>query len=312
MKILVYGAGVIGSVYAAYLHHGGHEVSVLARGRRLADIRQRGILVEASASGRRLEARVSVVEALEPEHAYDLVLVAMQKGHIASVLPVLAANRNTPTLVFLGNNAGGPDPLVDALGTDRVLMGFPGFGGYFEGPLVRYASQDGEAEPLGLTLGELDGRTTPRIRAIAQSFSDAGIEVAVEPNIDAWLKAHVAMVVPILFALRRHEGDNRALARDRATLRLMATAVKEGLTALQSLGYPINPFRLRTIIWLPLFITVAIFGKIIGSDFAKVAFVGHAKTAAAEFDLLIQELRALVAESGWTTPALDELCAPGA
>jgi len=132
------------------------------------------------------------------------------------------------------------------------------------------------------------------------------------PNIDAWLKGHVAMVVPILFALRRHEGDNQALARDRATLRLMANAVREGLTALQSLGYPIKPFRLKTIIWLPLFITVAIFGKIVGSDFAKVAFVGHAKTAAAEFDLLIHEFRALIAESRLPTPALDELCAPRA
>ena len=87
----------------------------------------------------------------------------------------------------------------------------------------------------------------------------------------------------------------------------MANAIREGLTALRRLGYPIEPFRLRPILWLPLFITVAIFGKIIGSDFAKVAFVGHAK--AAEFDLLLDELRDLVAKSELSTPALDELCA---
>lgn len=310
MKILVYGAGVIGSVYAAYLHEAGHEVSILARGGRLADIREHGVVLEAATSGRRIEAKVPTVERLEPDDAYDLVLVVMQKGHLASVLPLLAASRRTPSVTFLGNNAAGPDQLVDALGAERVLMGFPSFGGYFDGPVVRFASEDGEARGLGLTLGELDGSTTPRLRAITRAFSAAHIEVAVEPHIDAWLKGHVALVTPILFALKRHGSDNQALARDRATLRLLARAVIEGLAALRELGHPITPFRLKSIAWMPLFASAFIFSKIIGSDYAKVAFVGHSANAASEFELLLGELRALIDESGQATPALDELCGP--
>jgi len=308
MKILVYGAGVIGSVYAAYLHEAGHEVSILARGRRLADIREHGVVLEAATSGRRIEAKVPTVERLEPDDAYDLILVVMQKGHLASVLPLLAANRRTPSVAFLGNNAAGPDQLVDVLGAERVLMGFPSFGGYFDGPVVRFASEGDEARGLGLTLGELDGSTTPRLRAIARAFSAAHIEVAVEPHIDAWLKGHVALVVPILFALNRHGSDNQALARDRATLRLMARAVSEGLGVLRELGHPITPFRLKSIAWMPLFASAFVFSKIIGSPFAKVAFVGHSTNAAAEFELLAGEFRTLIDASGLTTPALDELC----
>jgi 2-dehydropantoate 2-reductase len=308
MKILVYGAGVIGSVYAAYLHYAGHEVSILARGRRLADIREHGVVLERAPSGTRIEAKVPTVERLEPDVAYDLVLVVMQKGDLASVLPLLAANRLTPSFAFLGNNAAGPDQLVGPLGAERVLMGFPSFGGYFDGPVVRFASEGNEAGGIGLTLGELDGSTTPRLREISGAFSAAHIEVAIEPHIDAWLKGHVALVAPILFALNRHGSDNQALSRDRATLRLMARAVIEGLTALRELGYPITPFKLKTIAWLPLFASVYIFGKIIGSDFAKVAFVGHSANAASEFELLLGELRALIEESGRATPALDELC----
>ncbi|MEV3950585.1 2-dehydropantoate 2-reductase N-terminal domain-containing protein [Streptomyces halstedii] len=33
MKLLVYGAGVLGSLFAARLHEAGHDVSLLARGR---------------------------------------------------------------------------------------------------------------------------------------------------------------------------------------------------------------------------------------------------------------------------------------
>ena len=60
--------------------------------------------------------------------------------------------------------------------------------------------------------------------------------------------------------------------------------------------------------WLPGFATAAIFARILGSDFAKVAFAGHAAAAKGEFTLLLAELRTLTARSGLATPALDELC----
>ncbi|MDQ2831909.1 MAG: hypothetical protein M3Y74_23020, partial [Chloroflexota bacterium] len=46
MTILVYGAGVLGSVYAARLHDAGHTVSILARDQRLADLRAHGIVLD--------------------------------------------------------------------------------------------------------------------------------------------------------------------------------------------------------------------------------------------------------------------------
>jgi ketopantoate reductase len=41
MKLLVYGAGVTGSLLAARLHEAGQDVSLLARGERLAALRRR-------------------------------------------------------------------------------------------------------------------------------------------------------------------------------------------------------------------------------------------------------------------------------
>ena len=45
MKILVYGAGNLGSLYAAKLKDAGHDVTILARGKRLHCIREHGILL---------------------------------------------------------------------------------------------------------------------------------------------------------------------------------------------------------------------------------------------------------------------------
>ncbi len=52
MKILVYGAGVIGTLYAARLQESGQQVTLLARGQRLADVRRHGLTLEDVASGR--------------------------------------------------------------------------------------------------------------------------------------------------------------------------------------------------------------------------------------------------------------------
>ena len=44
MRILIFGAGVIGSLYGALLAEAGYDVSVYARGRRLESLTQDGLL----------------------------------------------------------------------------------------------------------------------------------------------------------------------------------------------------------------------------------------------------------------------------
>ena len=130
MKILVYGAGNIGSLYAALLKASGQDVSILARGKRLADIREHGIQLEDVVTGKHTTAPVKAVERLDADDDYDLVLVILPKNHVSEVLPILAANRQTPSVMFFGNNAQGPRELIEELGHDRVLLGFPGAAGW--------------------------------------------------------------------------------------------------------------------------------------------------------------------------------------
>ena len=80
----------------------------------------------ARATGERTTTSPEVVVRLDPDDAYDVVLVILPKHRIAEVLPVLAANDRTPSVMFFGNNAAGPDAMIDAIGRDRVLLGFPG------------------------------------------------------------------------------------------------------------------------------------------------------------------------------------------
>jgi len=138
MHVLVYGAGVQGSLYAARLREHGHDVALLARGQRLRDLRDHGIILEDIVSGRRTVTPVTVVERLDPADAYDLAMVPVRREQVGAILPVLAAAERIPTMLFMHNHAGGSDELVDAVGRERVLLGFPGASGRREGPAIEY------------------------------------------------------------------------------------------------------------------------------------------------------------------------------
>jgi 2-dehydropantoate 2-reductase len=79
MKILVYGAGVIGTLYAARLQEAGHRVTILARNLRLAEVRRHGLVLEDVVTGVRSVTHVSIADRLYAEDSYDIALVASGK-----------------------------------------------------------------------------------------------------------------------------------------------------------------------------------------------------------------------------------------
>ena len=46
MKLLIYGAGVIGCLYAALFSEAGYDVTIYARGKRLESLKKTGLLYE--------------------------------------------------------------------------------------------------------------------------------------------------------------------------------------------------------------------------------------------------------------------------
>ncbi len=305
MKILFYGAGPLGSLYAARLQESGQEVSVLARGQRLEDIREHGIVLEDAATGQRTTTRVSVKERLEPTDPYDLLVVLMRRNKIPAILPVLAENRNTPNVLFMCNSAAGPDEMINALGRERVLLGFSGAGGYLKDHVVYYEVVSGKRQPT--MFGEQDGRTTPRLKQIAEAFKGAGFPVAVSKNMDAWLKTHGAEIIPSAGALYSAGTDNFRLARTRDGMVLMVRAIKEGYKVLRALGVPITPSNHKVFNWIPEPLIVAMMRRMLTTKTAETVLVGHANAARDEMTHIAGELRELAQKTSVPTPAMDRL-----
>lgn len=307
MKILVFGSGALGSLYAARLEEAGHEVAILARGQRLEDLREFGILLENAKTGEREQQSVNVVEQFTPDDNYDLVMVVMRKNHAMAILPELGANKKVPTFLFMMNDIAGPDELVAALGKDRVMRGFPYPGGRREDPVVKIVPAD-ENRPWEIPIGEVDGSIRPRTQTVADALSDMrGFSVDIRTDMDAWLKYHFAVVGPAASALYSVGTDQDRLAKTRDALILCVRGIKEALHALRKAGYEPSPKGIQVLNYVPEPLFVLLLKWFLSIESLKPSIEGHAKAAPDEMAFLMDELLNLFQEQEIVTPVLDHL-----
>ena len=104
MRILVYGAGVLGCELAHVLmQNKKNVVTLLARGEWKEMIDQKGLVIRHWVQRKTTTERIKTVDTLAPDDYYDLVFVVVQAGQLPDVLPVLKANKSQ-YFVFVGNN----------------------------------------------------------------------------------------------------------------------------------------------------------------------------------------------------------------
>jgi 2-dehydropantoate 2-reductase len=303
IRILILGAGVIGSVYAGNLLQAGHHVVLLARGRRLSDLRTTGLVLENSESKRRLELPIPVVDSPAADQRYDLVLVAVRAEQLAATLPVLMGMNDGSDVLFFGNVAGHGPALIQALGP-RAVFGFPAVGGIQDGAVIRYVLIGQQKT----TLGEPSGAISNRVLRLQTMFTGAGFATTITANIDGWLLGHAAFIVPMAFALYRVDTDAGRLARDTATLRLTVRATRQAFQALREGGTGEIPTNL-TILYqrMPERFAVRYWRRVLASPRGELWFAAHSRAAVQEMTTLADELQAAVRRTGHAAPDLDTL-----
>ena len=304
LRILVIGAGVIGSVYGARLQSAGYHVTLLARGQHAADLRTSGLVLEDASTGQATTSHLRMIERLVPEESYDLALVCVRLDQVAATIPGLAANQHIPTLVFFLNNPTGTQLLVEQLGSQRVVLGFPGVGGTREGTRVRYVRP--RQQPT--TLGEVDGQITARLRRLAAMFEQAGFSTAISPSMDGWLKTHAVFISCVCAALALEGGDSVRLGQNRAAVVLMVSAIREGFAALQPLGVRVMPINLKLIFsWMPRWFAVRYWQRALQADLGTLAIAPHANAAPEEMSRVARQILAFLEPSPRPTPTLKRL-----
>ena len=308
MKILVFGAGPLGSLLAARLHEAGHDVHILARGQRLEDLREHGIVIQEEGATQEEVARVDVVDEFAPDDDYDLVLIVMGEHQAVKILDTLAENERVPTFLFMGNNVNGPDEMARTLGRERVMLGFPYPGGKRDGHVMRVLPIN-EDKRYTIPIGEVDGTIRPRTRQVAAVLEDMrGYDVEMRTDMEKWLKYHVALLmsgfVPALYAA---DTSMKQLGDTRDLLILSVRATKEGIRGLRQAGYAPSPPVVRAFEYVPEPICVWAIGWLMRKEYAKVSVEGHARDGREEMAYLFEELRSIIYETGGEMDAIDQL-----
>jgi 2-dehydropantoate 2-reductase len=300
MRILVVGAGVIGSVYAGHLLRAGHEVTMLARGRRLADLTESGLVLDNAESGQREVLPVTAVDTPGPGARYELVLVAVRAEQLPATLPVLVGMPDGLDVLFFGSTAGRSAQLREALG-QRALFGFPAAGGVRDGPAIRYVLISQQQTMLG----EATGTVSDRVQQLRTVLQQAGFPTTISTNIDGWLLGHAAFIVPIAFALYRVDTDPARLASDRQALRTMVRATRQAFRALS--GTAEIPANLRALYRLPSPAAVSYWRRVMAGPRGELWFAAHSRAAPQEINSMAGELQTAIRHVGYPTPDLDTL-----
>ena len=279
-------------MFAYKLKAGGNEVSVLARGKRLQDLKQYGLVIRDDIFHKEYKTSIDVVESLDKDDYYDVILVIMQRQQVTQILPILKENIS-PTIVFIGNNPSGAAEYLDYIEKDRILLGFGGPGGYREDYRIIAAY----VENVILYVGELDGIISDRLKKIEKEFTNSGIKVDLSENIDAWLKTHAAFISPLAMGSYAARHRNIRLGDDMELVSLALKGFKENIKALIDLNIPILPKKYRMMRWIPLLIIRKKILNLINSDFGRIALSGHADAAEQEMRRLTRGFFEVVKES---------------
>ena len=308
-RILIIGAGVNGSICAARLHTHGANVTVLARGSRYQELRDLGIVIENPFNLTRTVTRVPVIDRLELQDAYDYILVIVRKNQVADLYPVLRENRS-PNVVFMINNPSGPQEYIQALGPERVLMGFVFGAGKRDGSLIRgmsFAWKSGRMASwvMGSPFGEPDGTLTPRLKRLVSLLQQAGFPAATTRHISDELATHAAMVAPLAGFFMQRGFDPDALRRySIADLSILVEAMRQVTQVLHAVGVRVDSGNAVTLRLLPKVVWAALFKAMLPTKFLEVGAIFHLTQAPDEMRQLIKETQALVERSGLAVPAL--------
>ena len=294
MKILVVGAGVIGTVYGAHIAAAGNRVSVLGHGRRTAEVAAAGLRAREVLGGERIDADADVVS--DAGGNYDIVLVAVRRDQLASACAGLAVLAGKPAVVFFGNNPEGRLAIPGDLPGD-VYLGFPGVGGVMAGRTADYVRI--RQQPTALPTA-----ADHRLAALEAILSGRGFAIQRVTDMDGWLAYHAAFVACVAAALVRCGTDPGRLAADRATLTLMCRAITGAFAGLRADGVTGLPRNLA-VLHSPLLRVVAVryWARTMRSPMGELWFAGHSRHAGAEMRALGDDMAARITDS----PALTEL-----
>jgi 2-dehydropantoate 2-reductase len=188
-QFVILGPGALGSILGAHLAHAGHRVIVLARGERARHIERAGLRITGLS-----ELTVPVTVLADPARleAAECLIVATKTPGTQAALQSLHHVRVGHA--FSVQNGVLKNELLSAVfGAERIFGALANTSGeLLEGGEVLFTRN------VNLLLGELDGRESERVRALAATIDAAGVRASAVPRILSWEWSKFVAWLPLM------------------------------------------------------------------------------------------------------------------
>ncbi len=226
MRILVFGAGAIGSAFGGFLSTR-HDVTLLGRAWHLERIKKRGLRVE-GIWGRHtfheFTLETNAAKLFTRRLPFNLILITVKSNDTESAARFLSNRLSPGTLVLsLQNGVGNVETLHRFLPPEQVLAGRVIFGVEIKPGKIRI-TVSADKTRLGETTAK---KVTERVKNLARLFNKAGLPCEAVPDIEKflWTKlAYNTALNPLASVLNLHYG---ALAEHDSTRFLMEEMIRE-------------------------------------------------------------------------------------
>lgn len=307
MKILMFGRGVVATIYGWVLERAGHEVEFYVRPGRAAaygdavdldllDARRRPW-------GQRVveEWPVRYREALEPDHDFDLIMLSVQHHRLEEAAAFLASRVGQATVLVFGNIWAEPLAAIGALPVDQVAWGFPQAGGGFgEDGVLR-----GALFPMAI-FGTLGQSMSARERAVREVFREAGFRLRERPDFRDWLWIHFVADAGV-HSRGLRLGSLAKLAGARSDLREALLTSRELLPLLEARGLDLRRHRGGGLLFrAPAWLTAAALAWLtVHVPLARMSFVAHSDPDAEEPREVCRDTLAEARRLGIAVPRLE-------
>jgi 2-dehydropantoate 2-reductase len=184
MRIVVMGAGAIGSLFGALLCKK-NKVFLIARRPHVKAIRERGLLVRGKT---KLKVRVPAFENVNDiGFSPDLLILTVKSYDTETSMREACKIINRETIVLsLQNGLDNIEKIERIVASDQIIAGVTTNGALFSAPGSIIHTGKGKT-----ILGELNKRVSKRLQNIVSTFNESGIETGISKDIfkEIWIKA---------------------------------------------------------------------------------------------------------------------------
>lgn len=231
MKILILGAGVIGTTYAWQLSNAGHDVTLFVGKSNQEKIRRDGIHIRCRDERKKNSAPIEttyrpvVADELNSQDDYDLIIVSVRAHQLEDILPILAESSDKADILFFCNNWWGEEKIRKFLPAEKYLFGFSRLVGGWrtEGGVECVIFDNPE---LATMLGEQDGQITPRLQKLRDTFEKANLKPVISQDILGWLVIHYVEFLGVIGAILK-AGSFDAFVNNSKLIREAILATRE-------------------------------------------------------------------------------------